>query len=77
MSNRDYLMGMLRSMTIDNGTKVLLRANGQSDAQHGIDRETGWREIAGQCGFDPYDNRTAAYEDYMEGYAEQKNKGRQ
>ncbi len=58
---------LLAATAIDKGTYTLLKANGESDRQHGIDMHKGWEEVATHCGY-PVHQRTPAREAYEDGY---------
>ena len=45
----------------------MLEANGYDDAKRGIDRETGWKEIAEALDY-PVHTRTPAQERYLDGW---------
>lgn len=48
-------------------TESLLRENGRDDCGRGIDKYTGWQEVATAMGFDA-SRRTPAQEAYFDGY---------
>jgi hypothetical protein len=72
MSNRptaakEQIMLSAKDVFIDAATTRLLHAAGAQDAAKGVDKYSGWKVVAAECGYDPH-KRTPAEEAYLDGW---------